>query len=89
MSILSENVVEFSGVFYKITRFSYDGTASTFKVDQSATSAVVLLPASGAPTVTLGSGDSSFEKTVTLAAGASAATITVVIAHPGTIAGAK
>jgi hypothetical protein len=89
MSIVSENVVEFSGKFYKITRISYDGTATTYKVDQSAINAVALEPASGAPSVSLGAADSSFEKTVTLAAGSTAATITVVVAHAGTPAGTK
>ena len=89
MAIVSENVVEFSGRFYKITRVGYDGTTTTFKVDQSAISAVALLPASGAPAVSLGSGDSSFEKTVTLASGSTAGTVTVVIAHAGTVAGTK
>lgn len=90
MSIpLAETSLEFSGKFYKISKIAYTGAATTFKVDQSAASVAVLEPASGAPTATLGAGDANFEKTVTLAAGSSAGTVTVVVAHTGTLSSTK
>ena len=86
---VSETNVEFASRIYKLSKLAYDGTAVTFKVDQSAISAVAVLPASGAPTVSLGATDSNFEKTITLAAGASSATVVVVTAHGQTVAGTK
>jgi hypothetical protein len=85
----AEKNYEFKSRIYKFSQISYDGTEVTFKVDQSAESAVVILPASGAPTASLGSSDSSFEKTVTLSSGSASATVVVVIAHGQTVAGAK
>ena len=86
---VSEKNVEFQSRIYKFSKLAYDGTAVTFKVDQSAVSAVAVLPASGAPAVALGSSDSNFEKTVTLASGSSSATVIVVIAHGKTVAGVQ
>lgn len=69
MSIGDKGVIAF-GANYVFHKVPYSGTATTFEVDQSATVATCVSPASG-PTVSLEStGDSStFEKTVTLAAG--------------------
>lgn len=83
----AEKNFEFSGRIYKLTKIAYDATEVTFKVDQSAETAVAVLPASGAPTITLGAADSNFEKTVTLAAGSAAGTVIIVTAHGSTVAG--
>ena len=85
----SEKNFEFQSRIYKFSKLLYDGTAVTFKVDQSAESVVVILPASGAPAATLGTSDSNFEKTVTLAAGSATAAVIVVTAHGKTVAGVK
>jgi hypothetical protein len=80
----SETSFEFAGKFYRVSKMSYSGLATDFEVDQSATSVAVLEPASGAPTVSLGTSDSTtFMKTVTLASGGASGTVTVVIAHGG------
>ncbi len=90
MAILSEHIVEFSGRFYKISRVSYGGIATTFLVDQSASGVAVIEPVSGAPSVSLGSASTTtFQKTVTLAAGGSSGTVTVITTHNGTPAGSK
>lgn len=85
----SEKNYEFRSKIYKFSEFAYAGTEITFKVDQSAVSSVAVLPASGAPTVTLGSSDSNFEKTVTIALGSASATVVIVTAHGKTAAGVK
>jgi hypothetical protein len=81
----SETTFQFAGTFYKLSKVPYSGVATDFKVDQSAVSAVLLEPASGGPTVTLGAADSSFEKTVNIAAGGTneGGTVTVISAHTG------
>lgn len=90
MSVLSESVVEVDGTQYKFSKVQHTaGTASTFKVDQSAVSVVIAKPSSGAPSVSLGSADSNFEKTVTLAAAGSSGLVTVMTTHSGTAAGTK
>lgn len=89
MSVISEHTTEFSGRFYKISRISYSGIATTFVVDQSASSASAIEPASNAPTVTLGAADGNFERTVTLAAGGASGPVTVITTHNGTPAGPK
>lgn len=86
---VAEKNFEFSSRIYKLSKIAYDGTDVTFKVDQSAVSAVAVLPASGAPTVTLGAPDSNFEKTVTLAAAASPATVIIVTVHGKTVASTR
>lgn len=89
MPILSETVIEAFGQNYKISRVSYSGSSSTFLVDQSATGVAVISPVSGGPSVSIGSADSNFEKTVTLAAGGASGTVTVIITHSGTVASTK
>lgn len=91
MSVISENTVEFSGRFYKISRVSYGGASTTFLVDQNASGVSTIDPTSGGPAATLGTGDSNFEKTVTLAAGGSstAGVVTVITTHKGTPSGVK
>jgi hypothetical protein len=85
----SEKNYEFQSRMYKFSQIGYDGTEVTFKVDQNADAAVVVLPVSGAPTATLSASDSNFEKTVTLSASSAAATVVVVTTHGKTIAGVK
>ncbi len=85
----AEIVVEVFGGFYKFSRINVtSGVDQTFLVDQSATKVSVVAPASGAPTASLGSADSNFEKTVTLSGGSSGS-VTVVTTHTGTPASSK
>lgn len=78
-----ELAVQFGGQFFKIWTVRYDGTATTFDVNLSVTSIIVILPASSAPTVSLGASANGI-KTATIAAGGSASsdgTVTIVTAH--------
>ena len=86
---VSEKVVDFQSRGYKFSKIAYDGTAVTFKVDQSAVGVVTTLPVSGAPAVTLSAADGNFEKTVTLASGSSRDTVIVVTVHGRTLTGAN
>jgi len=85
---LAETVLEFAGAFYKISKVSYAGASMTFQVDPTAVSVASVMPASGAPTATLGS-VSNNEKAVTLAAGSAAGTVTVITVHNKVPSGSK
>lgn len=81
---------EIEGRQFAVHNVPYSGSQETFSVDQSATSAVLVEPASGGPTVTLGSASGGL-KVVTIASGGTGLnnTATVVVAHGTKIAGAK
>jgi hypothetical protein len=83
----SEKSINFNGKYYKLWIIRYDNTETTFTVNQSTTSIVVLEPASGGPAVSLGT-PANGVKTATLAAGGVATgdgTVTLVTAHGLTI----
>jgi hypothetical protein len=69
MAILGESVVRVFGANYVFLRCGYAGLADSVTVDQGATKVTVVSPASGGPTLTLGSASSTGTKTVTIAAG--------------------
>lgn len=78
-----ELAVTFKGLVYKLWSVRYDTTATTFTVNQSAQGIFVIEPASGAPTVSMGS-PSNGVKTATIAAAGIAksdGTVTLVTVH--------
>ena len=82
MAIASgQKAVEAFGGKYVFHQVPYDGSATSFSVDQTATVVSVVAPSSG-PTVTLGAGSGSL-KTVTVAAGGSnlGGHVVIVTAH--------
>jgi len=68
MSILGETRVRVFGTQFLFLRVAYSGQAVSVSVDQPCVSAAVLSPASGGPSVSLGSASAGL-KTLTLAAG--------------------
>lgn len=78
----SERVFEFAGRFYKIFKVNHSTSSTAILVDQTATSVVVVVPSSNAPTAALGAADANFEKTITLTGGALGDTV-VVVGHSG------
>lgn len=78
---MSDKYTDAFGTKFAFHRVPYSGSSTTFQVDQSATVASCIWPASG-PTPTLGSASSGL-KTVTLAAGGqnSGGFVVIVTAH--------
>ena len=90
MAVISESVVEVNGTHYKFSTVNYTSSASsTFLVDQNAVSVAVTKPTSNQPSVSIGTSDGNFEKTVTIAAGGASGPVTVVTTHSGTPGGVK
>lgn len=87
-ALSDKNVFAF-GTNYVLHSVPYSGQATTFSVDQSASSVAVVDP-SGGPTATLGSASSGL-KTVTLAAGGAniGGRVVVVTAHGTHVGSAK
>jgi hypothetical protein len=86
MAASGEKPFEAFGTKYVFHVVPYDGAVTTFDVDQTATVATVVDPASG-PAVTLGSASGGL-KTATVAAGGShnSGTIVVVTRHGKSVA---
>jgi hypothetical protein len=75
LGIIGQKIVDVYGQQFVFTKVSHNGGSNTVSVDQSANT-VVVVPLDGqtAPTVTLGSSDSStFQKDVTVSGGGSGA----------------
>jgi hypothetical protein len=84
---VGETAILFKGLYYKLWSVRYDATATTFTVNSAVTSICVIEPASGAPSVSLGS-PANGVKTATIASGGSAkgdGTVTLVTVHGTTI----
>jgi len=90
LGILGQKQVEGLGRRqYVITQVRHDGGSNTVSVDQSA-DIVRAVPTDGqtAPTVTLGSSDSDFQKNVTVSGGGSGL-VDVITYHQTAVAGSK
>jgi hypothetical protein len=90
MAVPAEKSVFFDGRNFKLHKIPYDGSATSFDVDQSATAVAVVEPASNQPTATLGAASNGL-KTVSIAAGGGNlnAAVMVVVAHGQSVSSSK
>jgi hypothetical protein len=92
-AFVGEHAFAYRGRQYKVHSIPYEGLATSFTVDQSAFSAVLIEPASGGPTVTLGSPDpATFRRTVAVGAGGVAFTgelVNIIIAYGKSFSSSK
>lgn len=91
MPSIGDKVVNAFSVNYVFHKVPYNGASTTFDVDQGATVAVCVEPASG-PTATIAaSAEGTFTQTITLAAGgaSSGGNVIIVTTHGKTVASSK
>ena len=91
MPSIGDSGVNIFGTNYVFHKVPYTGTAATFVVDQGATVAVCVEPASG-PTATIAvSVEGTFTQTITLAAGGanSGGNVIIVTTHGKSVSSSK